>query len=131
MPERLRAVTVGCKCHSSWHLPSGRQWLGIGSVPMHPWGARGGRIAWGGSTCRFSVQTQPACPSTIPRASDPRFSRPLAAALQYPALNFWLNDTVFFYNYTVQSEAVHYVCYLYTEQGMHSSFHLLAALTNV
>ena len=48
LPKRLGAVTVGFKCHCSWHLPPGKQWLGIGWAPwrggggtslplMHPW----------------------------------------------------------------------------------------------
>ena len=29
----MGAVAVGYKCHCSWHLPSGRQWLGAGWAP--------------------------------------------------------------------------------------------------
>ena len=60
MPKRLRSVTVGYKCHSSRHLASGRQWLGMGArrggggappLPMRPLG-RGvgpflGPMGWG------------------------------------------------------------------------------------
>ena len=38
LPKWLRAVTVGYKCHGSWHLASGRQWLGIGWAPCRGWG---------------------------------------------------------------------------------------------
>ena len=39
LPKRLRAVTVGYKCHRGWHLTAGGQWLGIGWAPWR--GARG------------------------------------------------------------------------------------------
>ena len=37
--KRLGAVTVGDKCHWSWDVASGRQWLGIGWAPF--WGGGG------------------------------------------------------------------------------------------
>ena len=36
LPKRLWAVTVGYKCHSSRHLPSGGQSLGISWAPWKP-----------------------------------------------------------------------------------------------
>ena len=39
LPKRLRAVTVGYKCHLGWHSASGGQWLGIGWAP---WRGGGG-----------------------------------------------------------------------------------------
>ena len=44
----MGAVTVGYKCHSSWHLVSGRQWLGIGWAP---WRGGGG----GGTSARATA----------------------------------------------------------------------------
>ena len=37
----MRAVTVGYKCHSSWHLESGGQWLAIGWAPWRGLGGGG------------------------------------------------------------------------------------------
>ena len=39
-PKRLGVATVSYKCHGGWHLPSGRQWLGIGWTPWR----RGGYL---------------------------------------------------------------------------------------
>ena len=38
--KAVGAVTVGYKCHRSWHFASGRQWLGRGWTPQ--WGGGGG-----------------------------------------------------------------------------------------
>ena len=77
----MRAVAVGYKCHCSWHLPSGRQWLDMGwaprkgegglalfqcilvphplfhepsHAPCYPQAVPGGRLAgqWGPQGCR-------------------------------------------------------------------------------
>ena len=58
LPKRLGAVSVGYKCHSRWHLPSGRQWLGIGWAP---WRVRGWGVKQGGGGGRGGLGPKSLC----------------------------------------------------------------------
>ena len=53
-------VTVGYQCHRSWHLPSGRQWLGIGWAPC--------KKAGGAAPPRFQCTAH--CPPAPCSAND-------------------------------------------------------------
>ena len=60
-------VTGGYKCHRSWHLASGGQWMGIDrgmmGLPMHPWlRGSGGR---GRMVCLLPVEREGGVPTII------------------------------------------------------------------